>query len=264
MKHSHIIISCSIGFFVFLIGCAENPAGLNSGRENPALAIPYEEASAEQIAKETAELSQAFNISVSGLAKTAKDAASAPQLSLSGQPWTYADGWWSRRGEFSITGEQGEGLKLDGYDSVQFKNAAGIVVQYPFAMNAVSAELAHMGHFFITNRLGGYLDMGRTYTLGAALDFAASDTTLTLNGTLSQYFKAENADRSAWCNYKGTAQAVDIKYKKIANGWSKPLSGVITVSSPYRNIDITFSNGIAQITISDKSGQVMRGFQVTL
>lgn len=267
MKYSTIITSCAIGSLVLMVGCANNPAGLNDGREDPSLAIPYEEASAEQIAKETAELGQAFAITAStasGLAKSADAAASGPELSLSGQPWTYADGWWTRNGEFTLTGDQGESLKLDGYDSVQFKDAASSVVQYPIVMNATSAVLIHMGHFYIENRLGGYIDMGRTYTLSAALERGTSDTTLVLNGTLSQYFKAENANKTAWCDYEGDARATDITYKKTPDGWSKPVSGTITASSPYRNIDITFSNGIAQITISDKSGQVKREFQVTL
>lgn len=264
MKRSSIITTLACGSFAFMVGCANNPAGLNDGREDPALAIPYEEASADQIAKETAELSQAFTVTANGLEKSAATAASGPQLSLSGQPWTYAGGWWTRNGEFILTGDQGENLTLNGYDSVQFKDAASSVVQYPILMNATGAALTHMGHFYIQNRAGGYIDMGRTYTLGAALDRGASDTTLVLNGTLFQYFKAENADKTAWCDYEGNARAVDISYKKSGDGWSKPVSGTITVSSPYRIIDITFSTGIAHITVSDKSGQVKREFQVTL
>jgi hypothetical protein len=264
MKHSTIITALAFGSLTIMFGCANNPAGLNDGREDPALAIPYEEASAEQIAKETAELSQAFTVTANGLEKSAATAASGPQLSLSGQPWTYAGGWWTRNGEFILTGDQGENLTLNGYDSARFKDAAGSVVQYPIVMNATSATLTHMGHFYIQNRFGGYVDMGRTYTLDGALDRGAADTTLVLNGTLSQYFKAENANKTAWCDYEGNARAVDITYKKSGDGWSKPVSGIITVSSPYRNIDITFSNGIAQITVSDKSGQVKREFPVTL
>jgi hypothetical protein len=264
MKRSFIIIALTCGSFALMIGCANNPAGLNDGREDPSLAISYEESSADQIAKETAELSQAFAVSANGLAKSADAATSGAQLSLSGQPWTYAGGWWMRSGEFTITDDQGANLKLDGYDSAQFKDASGSVVQYPIAMNATSAQLSHMGHFYIENRLGGYIDMGRSYTLGAALDRGTSDTTLVLNGTLSQYFKAENANKTAWCDYKGDARATDITYKKTAGGWSKPVSGTINVSSPYRNIDITFSNGIAHVIVSDKSGQVKRDFQVIL
>jgi hypothetical protein len=264
MKRSSFITVLACGSFAFMAGCLNNPSGLNDGRENPGLAIPYEEASAEQIAKETAELSQAFTVSAPGLGKSAEAASTGPELSLNGQPWTYAGEWWSRNGEFSLTGDQGESLKLNGYDSAQFKDASGCVVQYPIVMNATSAVLIHMGHFYIQNRLGGYIDMGRTYTIGGALDRGTADTTLVLNGTLSQYFMAENADKTAWCDYKGDARATDITYKKTADGWSKPVSGTITVSSPYRNIDITFSNGIAQIKVSDKSGQIIRNFQVTL
>ena len=264
MKYSRIITCSAFASLVLLVGCGNNPAGLNDGREDPSLVIPYEEASADQIAKETAELGQAFAITASGLAKSAATTTSGPQLSLSGQPWTYTGGWWTRSGEFTLTGDQGESLKLNGYDSVQFKDAASSVVQYPIVMNATSAVLTHMGHFYIENRLGGYIDMGRTYTLSAALDRGTSDTTFVLNGTLSQYFKAENANKTAWCDYEGNARATDITYKKTADGWSKPISGTITVSSPYRNIDITFSNGIAKVIVSDKSGQVKREFQVTL
>jgi hypothetical protein len=264
MKRSSIITVLACGSFALMVGCNNNPTGLNDGREDPSLAISYEEGSAEQIAKETAELSQAFTVSANGLAKRAEAASSGAQLSLSGQPWTYAGGWWNRSGQFTITDDQGASLKLDGYDSVQFKDASGSVVQYPIVMNATSAVLSHMGHFYIENRVGGYIDMGRTYTLGAALDRGSSDTTLILNGSLSQYFKAENANKTAWCDYEGNARATDITYKKTADGWSKPISGTITVSSPYRNIDITFSNGIAKVIVSDKSGQVKREFQVTL
>jgi hypothetical protein len=263
MKRSSIITVLACGSFAFMVGCLNNPNGLNDGREDPSLAISYEEASAEQIAKETAELGQAVAVSANGLVKSAEAASSGAQLSLNGQPWTYAGGWWTRSGEFTINVIQGESLELNGYDSVQFKNAAGSVVQYPIVMNATSAELTHMGHFYIMNRAGGYIDMGRTYTLGAALD-RGTDTTLVLNGTLSQYFKAENADKTAWCDYKGNARATDITYNKTADEWSKPVSGSISVESPYRNIDITFSNGIAHVVISDKSGQVKRDFQVTL
>lgn len=264
MKRSSIITTLSLGSFIIIAGCNMNPAGLNDGKEDPSLAIAYEEATADQIAKETVELSQAFALSTGGLEKTTVAATSGEQLSLSGQPWTYTAGWWMRSGEFSLTGAQGEVIRLDGYDSAQFKDAAGAVVQYPIVMNAASALLTRMGHFYIQNRLGGYVDIGRTFTIDGALDRGAADTTLTLNGTLSQHFKAENGDKTAWCDYKGTARAVDITYKKTADGWSKPLSGSISVSSPYRNIDITFSNGTAQITVSDKSGQVKRTNQITL
>jgi hypothetical protein len=121
-----------------------------------------------------------------------------------------------------------------------------------------------MGHFYINNIWGGYIDMGRTFELNGVIGRSTTDTTFVLNGTISQYFKAENGDKTAWCDYIGTAQTVNITFKKTADGWSKPVSGTINVTSPYRIIDITFTNGSAQVTVSDKSGNVKLNSKVTL
>ena len=264
MKYSPIITSCVTASFVLLVGCATNPTGLNERREDPSLAISYEEASAEQIAKEAADLGQVIAVSAGSLGKTTATSTSELELNLSGQAWSYENGWWTREGEFSLTGAQGEALTLNGYDSAQFKDETGATVQYPVVMNATSVALAHMGYFHIRNSLGGYIDMGRTYALSGELNRGITDTTLTLEGTLSQSFKAENADKTAWCNYEGTAEVDAVTYEKTADGWSKPVSGAIKVSSPYRDIEITFSNGTAQIIVSDKNGQVKHSTTVTL
>jgi hypothetical protein len=263
MKHSLITASLAVGSFALLVGCGKSPTGLNNGNNDPTLAISYEETSGDQIAQETADISQSFTVSPSSLSKTVATTSDA-QLTLSGQSWSYVGGWWMRSGQFTATGSLGENITLNGYDSAQFKDVSGAIVQYPIALNATSATLGHLSHFYIENSLGGYVDMGRTYAISGAINRGTTDTTLVLNGTLQQYFKAENANKTAYCDYSGSARAVNITFKKADSGWSKPLSGSINVTSPYRVIDIVFTNGVAQVTVSDKSGQVKRSVQVTL
>lgn len=272
MIRSKIIASLALGSLALIMGCSNSPtgtSGLNGGKEDPTLAISQEEASGVQIAKETAELGQIIAYTTS-LSKSAVNPDSGVGFSLSGQILGYAGGWWTRSGKLSLTGDQGEKIEVNGYDSAQFKNAAGSAVAIPIFTKVTSVALMHMCHFDIQNREGGYIDLGRTFTFNAALNAGeeieggSAGNTFVLNGSISQYFKAENADKTAWCDYKGNARAVDITFKKTAGVWSKPVSGTINVSSPYRTIDITFTDGSAQVTVSDKSGQVKLSSKIPL
>jgi hypothetical protein len=254
-----VLAVASVGVAV-LSGCAgKNPASHN-GTNNYALVSSYEDASSQDIAKDVAGMSEAFNFGkeTTSLAKQSSGVAGDIQW----QSWTYSAGWWYRSGTVSLTSSEGA-VDLRGSDSVQFTDGISAAVQFPLLADVRGGVVHHHASMHVVGTNGGYVDASRDWALTGSLTKAA-DTTLTLNGSLAQALKAENADRTSFCDLQGTATASDVVYNKQGDGWSKPVSGTVQLVSPYKTINITIATGTAHIVVTAKDGTVTKDVTLTL
>jgi hypothetical protein len=206
-------------------------------------------------------MSESFDFGAKGNPSLAKKSAEVTGT-IQWQNWTYAGGWWYRNGEVLFTSADGS-ISLSGSDSVQFTDANSAAVQHPLQADVRGGTALHHAAMHLAGTNGGYVDATRDWNLAGSLTKAA-DTTLTLNGSLAQSFSAENAAKTASCNFQGTATASNIVYNKQADGWSKPVSGSLRLVSPYKTIDITFANATAHIVVTAKDGTVTRDVTITL
>jgi hypothetical protein len=261
MKKVLTVLAVAVVGVAVLSGCAgKNPAS-HSGAESYALVSSYEDASSQDIATDVAGMSEAFNFASKGTTTLAKQSADVTG-NIQWQSWTYGSGWWFRSGEVSLTSVDGA-MDLRGADSVQFTDANSSAIQFPLLADVRGGVVHHHTSMHLVGSNGGYVDASRDWALAGSLTKAA-DTTLTLNGSLSQALKAENADRSSWCDLQGTATASGIVYNKQGDGWSKPVSGTVQLVSPYKTINITFTSGTAHIVVTAKNGSVTRDVTITL
>jgi hypothetical protein len=247
---------------VVLFGCSGfGPTSHKSGTENYALVSSYEDASSQDIATDVSGMSEAFNFASKGTSALAKQSANVTG-NIQWQSWTYNSGWWFRSGEVSLTSTEGA-VDLRGSDSVQFTDVNSSVVQFPLLADVRGGIVHHHASMHVVGTNGGYVDASRDWVLAGSLTKAA-DTTLTLNGSLAQALKAENADRTSFCDLQGTATASDVVYNKQGDGWSKPVSGTVQLVSPYKTINITFASGTAHIVVTAKDGTVTKDVTITL
>jgi len=261
MKKVHALLAIATAGIAVLSGCAgKNPASANNSNQNYALVSSYEDASSQDIATDVAGMSESFNFG----SKTASlsKAAAGVTTSIQWQSWTYAGGWWYRSGSVSATSVDGA-LDLNGSDSVQFTDVNNAAVQHPLLADVFGGEARNHGSMHVAGKDGGYVDAQRDWLLSGALA-KAGDTTLTLNGSLAQSFKAANAARTASCSFVGSATATNIVYNKQGDGWSKPVSGSVNLTSPYKSITITFASGTAHIVVTAKDGTVTKDVTITL
>jgi hypothetical protein len=270
MKLKTICVTIVLSIGVFLVGCSSysNPSSgspaLNSGAENYQLASEYENQSAEEIAKDVASLSEALNlVGTNGLNKKSVDDPGG-SLTIDWNPWNYADGWWSRSGLIDASGKDGA-VTITGSDSAQFKDASGASLKRPTVETFASGTLLHHGLIDIEEADGGYVNIYRDINLDAVVDKSAEPVTATFNGTLAQGIQAENAEKTSWINFNATADAEDIVYEKRDGEWSKPVSGTITMESPYKKIVIVFNDETATLTVtSQESGEVVKVDEIDL
>jgi len=196
----------------------------------------------------------------SGLAKERVD-----PVSIQWQAWAYSGGLWVRNGSIDLNSGTGNVLSLSAADSVQFKNAAGAVIQIPDKMLVKSGEIRHGGLIHAQDSTGSFIDVTANYTLSAALAETVGDTALTLGGSSSWSLNAHNQVTSAACAFAGNATVSNVRFVKVGSVWSKPVSGTITYDSPFKSIVITFLNGTASGTVTGKVGGIASGtFTVTL
>jgi hypothetical protein len=259
MKLSHSITALlSVAGLVLFTGCSkDNPTALNDGTEDYSLVATYENQSGEDIAKDVAGMSESFGFG----AKLGK--AQSGVGNIQWQVWNYGGGWWHRSGSFSLAAGEGE-VELAGSDSVQFIDAANAPVQFPLQAEVRGGAIRHHVDFHLGGLDGGYVDAARNWALSASLTKTADDTSLTLSGSLNQLFRAENGEKSAWCNFEGRATVTGIVYSRNADGWSKPMAGTVTVSSPFKTIAIVFLNETAHITVTSKDGAVVKDVTINL
>jgi hypothetical protein len=262
MNPTYAITATVLTGLVLFTGCSKegNPASLNSGAENYPLVASLEDKSGQDIAAEVAGMSEGFNFNTKG-AGLAKQEATADG-SITWQSWTYSDGWWHRSGAIKLASLDGS-IEIEGADSVRLLDPAGAPVQNPLGSDVRSGAVRHHAMTHIAGSDNGYIDAARDWQLSATLQKAA-DTTLTLSGTLNQSFKAENGDKTSWCNIEGLATVTDVVYRKGIAGWSKPIAGSVNVASPYKNIAVVFNNGKAHITVTAKDGAVVKDITITL
>jgi|GEM_PF-4079134 hypothetical protein len=250
----------AVGMMSFY-GCSgKNPVANTSGSADYALASSYEDASSLDIAQDAAGMSQTLDYGTKS-ATLAKQSA-AVSGTIQWQNWTYANSWWFRFGEVSLTSSDGA-VDILGSDSVEFTDATNATVQYPLLADVRGCDVHHHAAMNLSATGGGYVDAVRDWLLSGSLA-AAADTTLTLNGSLTQSFKAQNATKTLSCNFQGTATATDIVYDKQGTGWSKPVSGSVRLTSPYKTIDITFASGTAHVVVTATNGAVTMDTTVTL
>jgi hypothetical protein len=260
MKKVLPVLALSAGVIV-LFGCSgKNPVSNNSTTGNYALVSSYEDASSQDIATDVAAMSESFAFASksAALSKKASDVTGTIQW----QSWTYANGWWLRNGQVTVSSSDGT-VDLQGSDSVQFTDANNAAVQYPLLADVRGGAARHHAAMHVAATAGGYVDALRDWALEGTITKAA-DTTLTLSGSLSQSFKAQNAAKTASCDFQGAATATDIVYSKQGDGWSKPVSGTVVLVSPYKTIDITFNSGTAHIVVTAKDGTVTKDVTITL
>jgi hypothetical protein len=258
---STILAVAAVGMMAFY-GCSgKNPVSNTSGGTNYALVSSYEDASSQDIAQDVGGLSQTFDYGTKAAAAQAKRSADVSGT-IQWQNWTYANNWWFRDGEVSLTSADGA-VDILGSDSVKFTDASNAAVQYPQLADVRGCEAHHHAAMNVSGTGGGYVDAARDWILSGSVAKAA-DTTLTINGSLVQSFRAQNAAKTASCDFQGTATASDIVYDKQGSGWSKPVSGSVRLTSPYKTIDITFTNGTAHIVVTATNGTVTRDTTIAL
>ncbi len=244
----------------FFTGCITNTD------ENYNLVSNFENNSGKDIAKEVAQVSQAFQYkNFSGILSLAKPSATtSAELNLSTSPWTYGNGWWKRSGELSAKGEDGANGSLKGSDDVQFQNAQGDVVQFPIIQSATQGKVKHSAQLYLQGKRGGYWDIGRDFTLKGVITEESGDAILTVNGDLTQYLKAENAEKTQSIHVKGTAEATDVRWKKNEDSWGTPISGTVDMESNYKIIRIVFEPGVAHVTVEGKTDDTKKNYDVTI
>ncbi len=262
MKKTLALIAVSAVGMISLNGCfGKNPVSSTPGGENYALVSPYEDASAQDIAQDVAGMSQTVDFggkTETSMAKKSADVSGTIQW----QSWTYANDWWFRDGEVAFTSSDGA-VDLVGSDSVRFSDVNDAAVEYPLLSQVRGCDIHHHAAMSLSNAGGGYVDATRDWLLTGSLA-AAADTTLTLSGSLTQSFKAQNAARTSSCDFEGSATATNIVFNKQDSGWSKPVSGSVHLASPYKTIDITFTAGSAHIVVTATSGTVTIDTTITL
>jgi hypothetical protein len=256
-----VLFASALGILSFY-GCSgKNPVSATNGNSNYALVSSYEDASSSDIAQDVAGFSSTLDFGSKGSVALAKKAATVTQT-IQWQDWTYANNWWFRDGEITYTSVDGA-VDLLGSDSVQFSDANSIAVQYPQFADVRGCVVHHHAAMNVSGTGGAYVDAARDWALSGNLT-KTTDTTLTINGSLFQVFKAQNAAKTASCDFQGSATATNIVYNKQGLSWSKPVSGSVQLISPYKTITITFANGTAHIVVTAKDGTVTRDVTITL
>lgn len=262
MKKTLAVLSAAALGILSLYGCSgKNPVSTTTGNSNYALVSSYEDASANDIAQDAAGFSSTFDYGSKGSSASAKRAADVGEA-IQWQNWTYANDWWFRDGEITYTSTDGA-VDILGSDSVQFSDSNSAPVQYPQLADVRGCLVHHHAAMNVSGTGGAYVDATRDWALSGSVT-KATDTTLTINGSLVQAFRAQNAAKTDSCDFEGSATAKNIVYDKQGLSWSKPVSGSVRLVSPYKTINITFANGTAHIVVTAKDGTVTRDVTITL
>ena len=261
MKLSHTIVACSAISFALFTGCSNptavnSPTPLNNGKEDVSLAAPM-----------TKELSQAMATqlgNIMGSENLAKSASteSGKEFSFTWQGWTFANDWWNRSGSISASSFLGS---IDGSfsEKVQLNDSNNTSMKTIEWKNVCKAVYRSQSSLNLTGADKGYIDALYNFELSGAVSKGINPS-FTLNGSVTGNLKAENGNKSSWCDFDITASAKDIVYLQTALGWSKPVSGTLTISSPREITTVVFTSGTAHITSQLTNGGAGIDITVTL
>ena len=261
MKLSHTIVACSAISFTLLTGCSNpttvnSPTPLNNGKEDVSLAAPM-----------TKELSQAMttqlgNIMGSGNLAKSISKESGKGFSFTWQGWTFANDWWNRSGSISASSFAGS---IDGNfsEKMQLTDSNNVSMKTIIWKNVCNAEYKSQSSLNLTGADNGYIDALYNFELSGAIS-KGTNPSFTLNGTVTGNLRAENGNKSSWCNFVITASAKEIVYLQTTMGWSKPVSGTLTISSPHEITTVLFTSGTARITSQLTNGGAGIDITVTL
>lgn len=244
----------AVSVFFLITGCTNNPTSQNA-QEDYSLVAAAESQSGEEIAKDIAAMADVFNYTKTGI--LSKQSAGDIQW----QTWTYGNSWWVRSGSVSISSDEGS-IDIQGIDSVKFIDATSSAVREPLLADIRGGEIRHHASAYLEKNGGGFIDASRDWNLSGSI--SSEELTLTLNGSYSQKFKAENSDKSLFCNVSGSATVSNVVFEKNLIGWSKPVSGSVTVTSPYTTVVVEFLNGSAHIQVTAKDGDVIKDITINL
>ncbi|MBF0430649.1 MAG: hypothetical protein HQK83_05185 [Fibrobacteria bacterium] len=240
----------------------------NESEENYNLVSGLENNSGTDVAKEVAQMSQAFEFKDFANTPSAKvsavSEAQANELNLSVKPWAYSEGWWKRSGEITASDDNGSNGFLKGSDDVQFANAKSEVVQFPVLENATGGTIKHEAQLYLEGPRGAYWDIGREFNLTGVVTESNGDSILTISGDLSQYFKAENAAKTQEIHVKGEATATNVKWVRGEATWGTPVSGTVNMESNFRIIDIEFEPGVAHVKVTGKTDNFSKSYDVVI
>lgn len=257
MKKSALVITAAISSLFFFAGCSKNPGSLTANDQDYTLVASYEDNSGEDIAKEIARLAESFNYTTKFTLGAAKTALSAD---IQWQPWSYSSNWWFHSGSLSLSITEGD-MTISSTDSVKFMDASGMPIKNPMLAVVADGQIKSHGVLTIDGSAGGYIKIYRDYDISGKV---SNQTTLTLNGSLTQKFAAEDASALNKCNFEGTASVSNVTFTKELLGWSKPVSGSAVVTSNFKTITITFKDGTATVKVKAKDGTVVKNVTVNL
>jgi hypothetical protein len=246
----------TLSSMLLVAGCSNNPTAINDGAQDYTLVASYENNSGEEIAKDVARLAESFSYSKLSLGTAKKQSSSDIQW----QVWTYTNGWWIRSGKVEITTDLGT-FDIEGQDSVKFLDISTQAIKNPLLSDVKSGDIRSHGSFYVDNSDGGFVKGSRDYNFSGTI---TNETTLTLNGNLIQSFNAQDASNLNKCFLQGNASASNIVFTKELLGWSKPVSGTVTVVSNFKTISVVFDNGTAHVKVTAKDGTTVKDVTISL